>query len=327
MRCIPFLLLILAPLAVRAQGRSALALTQTIPLPGVHGRFDHFAIDTNGRRLFVAALGNNTLEVLDLASGKRLQSVSGMSKPTGVLFLPEAYQVFVANGDDGTLKVLNGTTFKTEQNITGFDDADNLRYDPKAKLAWLGYADGALGVFDVAAMRSITQVKLPKHPESFQFEQNGTRIFVNVPDGRQVAVVDREKRAVVANWPMRRFHANFPMALDEANHRLFVGCRSPSRLVVLDTDTGKPVADVPISSDTDDLFFDAARKRLYLSCGEGFIDIIAQGNADEYESKEKITTRAGARTGFFSSALSQFYLAVPKRGNQAAELRVFTVQN
>jgi WD40 repeat protein len=327
MRSIALLLLCLVPLVLRAQDGPALVLAQTVPLPGVHGRFDHFAIDTKGRRLFVAALGNSSLEVIDLAAGKSLQSVAGMSKPTGVLYLPDANQILVANGDDGTLKILNGTTFKVEQNLKGFDDADNLRYDPKTKLAWLGYANGAFGLFDVATAKAVAQVKLPKHPESFQLEQDGTRLFVNIPDAKQVAVVDREKRAVVSTWPLEKFHSNFPMALDESSHRLFVGCRSPARLVVLDTATGKAVGDVAISGDTDDLFFDATRKRLYLSCGEGFIDIITQRAADRYELKEKIATRPGARTGFFSASLNQFYLAVPQRGNQAAELRIFAINN
>jgi len=126
-------------------------------------------------------------------------------------------------------------------------------------------------------------VKLAKHPESFQLEQNGSRIFVNVPDAKQVAVVDREKRAVIATWPMEKFQANFPMALDESNHRLFIGCRKPARLVVLDTDTGKPVTDLAISGDIDDLFYDLIRTQLYLSCGEGFIDVIRQRSPDKYD--------------------------------------------
>jgi hypothetical protein len=134
---------------VAGLGADSFQLRSTVLLPGVRGRFDHFAIDTKGRRLFVAALGNNSLEVIDLAAGKRLQSVPGMSKPTGVLYLPDANQVLVANGDDGTLKILNGTTLKTERSLTGFDDANLLRY--QTKLAWLGYTDGALGLLDVTA--------------------------------------------------------------------------------------------------------------------------------------------------------------------------------
>src|SRR5262245_13967115 len=182
MRFIPLICLPLLAFVAQAQDRAALVLKQTVPLAGVQGRFDHFAIDAKGRRLFVAALGNNTLEVIDLAAAKRLQSVPGMSKPTGVLYLPDSDQVLVANGDDGTLKILNGKSFKTEQNLRDFDDADNLRFDSKAKLAWLGYGDGAFGVFDIAAGKAVATVKLPKHPESFQLEEAGTRSFVNIPD-------------------------------------------------------------------------------------------------------------------------------------------------
>jgi WD40 repeat protein len=304
-----------------------LKLTHTIPLNGVQGRFDHLAIDAKGQRLFVAALGNNSLEVIDLAAGKRIQSVPGMSKPTGVLYLPEVKQVLVSNGDDGTLKILDGADFKVLKTITGLDDADNLRLDSKTQLAWLGYSDGALGIVDAATAKLIATLKLAKHPESFQLEQNGSRIFVNVADAKQVAVVDREKRAVIATWAMDKFQANFPMALDETNHRLFIGCRKPARLIVLDTDTGKSVTDLATSGDIDDLFYDAVHTQVYLSCGEGFIDVIRQSSPDKYELHERISTRPGARTGFFSTELNQFYLAVPQQGNQSAELRIFKVQN
>jgi len=213
------------------------------------------------------------------------------------------------------------------KNVTSLDDADNLRFDSKGKLAWLGYGDGALGVVDTATVKQIANVKLARHPESFQLEQIGSRIFVNVPDAKQVAVVNCEKRAVIATWPMEKFQANFPMALDEPNHRLFIGCRKPARLVVLDTDTGKPVTDLAISGDIDDLFYDAVHTQLHLSCGEGFIDVIRQRSPDKYESRERIPTRPGARTGFFSADLNQFYLAVLQRGNQSAELRIFKAQN
>lgn len=312
--------------AVHAAEPATLKLTQTILLPDVKGRFDHFAIDVKGRRLFVAALGNNTLEVIDLAAGKRIQSVAGMSKPTGVLYSPESNRIFVANGDDGTLKILDGAEFKVVKTLTALEDADNLRFDPKTKRAYLGYADGALGIIAASSGSEIAKVPLPKHPESFQLEQAGNRIFVNVPDAKQVAVIDREKRSVVETWPMEKFQANFPMALDETNYRLFIGCRKPARLVVLDTTTGKPVADMAISGDIDDLFYDANLKRLYLSCGEGFIDVIDQRRADTYQLRERIPTRTGARTAFFSKDLNEFYLAVPLRGEQSAEIRNYQTQ-
>ncbi len=311
---------------LQAADTPALKLVQTIPLPGVTGRFDHFAIDTRGQRLFVAALGNNTLEVIDLAAGKRVQSQPGMSKPTGVLYLPEPNQVLVANGDDGTLKILSGSDYTALHNVTGLDDADNLRLDAKTKLAWLGYGDGAFAIIDPAAAKSLASIKLPAHPESFQLEPDGNRIFVNLPDAKQIAVIDRDARTVLAHWPMEKFQANFPMALDAANHRLFVGCRKPARLVVLDTATGKPVADLAISGDTDDLFYDASRRRLYVSCGEGFIDTIEQSTPDTYKRISELPTAPGARTSYFSPNLGRLYLAVPDRSSQHAEIRVYQPQ-
>src|SRR5215212_6188107 len=245
-----------------------LKLKTTVPLPGVKGRFDHFAVDTNTQRIFVAALGNNTLEILDSAAAKRLHTITGLHKPTGVAFLPEANRIVVANGDDGTVKIFDGTNYKLLKNISGLDDADNVRLDAKANRIYVGYGDGALAAIDPQKWEQVSTMKLKAHPESFQLEQNGPRIFVNVPDAKHVAVVDRQKRTVTATWPMEKFHANFPMALDETNHRLFVGCRQPARAVVIDTETGKSLADFAISGDTDDLFWDTARQRLCVSCGE-----------------------------------------------------------
>src|SRR6266516_6263293 len=230
---------------VHAQGADLLKLTKTIPLPGVKGRFDHFAADVQGKRLFVAALGNNTLEVIDLAKDKRLQSISGLHKPTGVVYLPEVNKIGVANGDDGTFKLFDGASYELLNNLSGLDDADNVRRDPKTKLIYVGYGDGALAILDSTGQQRVGDVKLPAHPESFQLESNGSHIFVNVPDAKQIAVVDPEKQTVTATWQMKEFQANFPMALDQSNHRLSVGCRTPARLVVFDTTAGKFVSNLP----------------------------------------------------------------------------------
>ncbi|MBI3416553.1 MAG: YncE family protein [Verrucomicrobia bacterium] len=320
------LLLCIAALGLRAAEPPALKLTRTIPLPGVKGRFDHFAIDARGKRLFVAALGNNTLEVVDLAAGKHLNSIAGLRKPTGVLCLAEQNQIIVANGDDGTVKLFDGGSYGLLKTLGSLDDADNVRFDPKAKLIYVGYGEGALAIIDSTTMKQTGSIKLAAHPESFQLETQGSRIFVNVTDAKHIAIIDREKQSVTATWPMEKFQAHFPMALDETNHRLFVGCRKPARLVVFDTSAGKAVADLAISGDTDDLFYDAARQRLYISCGEGFVDVIAQRAADSYELRERLPTRAGARTSFFSADRNEFYLAVPQRGDAHAEIRIFAVQ-
>ena len=323
MRRLAILLLCSVALCVRAQEPATLKLTRTIPLPGVKGRFDHFAIDAKGQRLFVAALGNNTLEVIDLAAGHHLRSITRLHKPTGVLYLTDQNQIAVANGDDGTLKVFDGVSYELKTTVSSLDDADHVRFDTKTRLIYVGYGDGALSIIDSTTMKQTGNIKLAAHPESFQLEKEGSRIFVNVTDAKHIAVIDREKRNVIATWPMEKFQAHFPMALDEANHRLFVGCRKPVRLVVFDTANGQPISDLKISGDSDDLFYDAERQRLYISCGEGFVDVVDARPTGDCELHERIPTRAGARTSFFSAELDGFFLAVPTRGNQSAELRVF----
>ena len=314
-------------LNLRAADTNALTLVKTIPLPDVSGRIDHFALDAQGRRLFMAALGNDTVEVIDLAAGKRVSTIGDCSTPQGLAFVPAKNRLAVANGGSGVVKILDATSFKPFFSLVGLPDADNVRYDANADLLYVGYGDGALAVIRATSGEKVANVKLDGHPESFQMERNGNRIFVNVPDAQQVAVVDRDKGVVTATWPMTEFRANFPMALDEANHRLFIGCRRPARLVVLDTATGRKVSDLAISGDTDDLFYDAARKQIYVSCGAGFIDVIAQRSADAYELRERIPTVSGARTSFFSPERGELYLAV-RAGtfSGSAEVRVYKIQ-
>jgi hypothetical protein len=210
--------------------------------------------------------------------------------------------------------------------VASLEDADNARYDLQAKAIYVGYGAGALGMLDPGAARQTGSIQLPGHPESFQLEQNGSRIFVNVPDAGQISVIDRQKGLVTTKWPLGEFKANFPMGLDESHGRLIIGCRQPATLLVLDTANGRRITDLTISGDIDDLFYDSARKRLYLSCGEGFIDVIDQKDADHYQRRERIPTAAGARTSFFSADLNEFYLAVPLRGDRSAEIRLYRPQ-
>jgi hypothetical protein len=209
--------------------------------------------------------------------------------------------------------------------IDDLDDADNVRYDARTRRIYVGYGDGALAVIDPDKITKLADIKLPGHPESFQLETAGKRIFINVPSARQIVVVDRDERSVVAHWPRREAAANFPMALDEANHRLFVGCRKPAKLLVLDTSSGSMAASADCCGDTDDLFYDVANKRIYVSGGEGCISVFEPMDPDHYALMETIRTAAGARTSLFVPPMGKLYLAVPHRGAQGAEIRVFRV--
>jgi DNA-binding beta-propeller fold protein YncE len=319
----PCLLLALWLIGISDARSETLRLVQTIPLPGVEGRIDHMAVDVTGQRLFIAALGNNSVEVVDLRAGERSQSVTGFHEPQGVAYVADADQLYVASGGDSTVKVYDAKSFHLVTTLRGLDDADNARLDASAKRAYVGYGSGALAVIDATTAKRVGDIKLAGHPESFQLERKGNRIFVNVPTAKQVAVVDRKRHSVIATWPLKNAAANFPMALDETNRRLFVGCRDPATLILLDSDSGKEVARVAIDKDADDVFYDAKRNRIYISCGAGFIDVLDCHTPRPHSLTGNISTASGARTSLFVPELDRLYLAVPHRGNQRAEVRVY----
>lgn len=324
MKHAPLVLLVLLGLNLRAADSNVLTLVKTIPLPDVHGRIDHLTLDTKRLRLFVAALGNNTVEELDLVADRHVRTIGDCSEPQGLAFVPGENRLVIANGGSGVVKILNATSLATLKTIGDLPDADNVRYDARSDLVYIGYGNGALAVIRAATGERVADIQLAGHPESFQLEQNGSRLFVNIPDAQQVAVVDRDRHIELAEWPIKGFGGNFPMALDETGHRLFIGCRNPARLVVLDAVTGKIVAAVTIDDDTDDLFYDASRKLIFASCGGGYIDVVEQHDADSYQLLEHIPTRSGARTSYFSSERGELYLAV-RAGllSGGAEIRVY----
>jgi len=301
-------------------------LEKTIALPGVDGRIDHLAMDVKTQRLLLSALGNNTVEVVGIAAGKVVHSLPGMSEPQGTSYVSAVNKLYVANGKGGVLRIFDATSYKPAGEVSFGDDADNVRFDAAHKWIWVGYADGGVSAVDIATGKRVKDIYLDAHPESFQMEQNGPRMFVNVPDAREFEVVDRVQGRVLAKWPMTAAAKCFPMALDEASHRIFVGCRQPAKLLALDMDSGKVVAQLTCPGDTDDLFYDAARKRIYVAGGDGFLEAFAQKSADAYQSLGKVATAAGARTALFVPDLSRIFLAVPRRGAQGAEVRVFTVE-
>jgi len=299
-----------------------LELVKNIPMTAVSGRIDHFGVDAAGGRLFVAALGNDTLEVIDLKASRRARSIPGFGEPQGVLYVPKLDRLYVANGSASRVDVLDGTSLARIRSIEGLEDADNLRYDGAAQKVYVGYGKGALKILDAATGDASGDIALAGHPESFQLEQAGARIFVNVPTARQVAVVDRAKRAVVAAWKVSAA-GNFPMALDESGRRLFVGARNPGVLLVYDIDTGKVVAEQTIGGDTDDLFFDAARRLIYVVCGEGRIDVVQQQDADRYALRGSVRTAPRARTGLWVPDTGRLYVAAPASGGSPAQVRSY----
>jgi len=310
-----------------------LVLDRIIPIPGVIGRFDHMAVDNGNGRVFAANYGNDSVEVLDTARGRRDRSIQeGFIKPQMALYLPDLNRLVVSSEGDGSCKVFDADTYKLVDTVKFSDDADQLRYDPAAKRVYVGYGDGnesAIGVFDASTGKRLEDFKVAAHPESFQLEENGPRIFVNLASISQIAVIDRTTRKVV-NWKLENTGTNFPMALDEAHHRMFVGARKPARLLVLDMDSGKEIASLPGAIDTDDMSYDSDRKRIYETSGEGYIFVFQQIDADRYQRIAKIPTVIGARTSVYTGQVGKhnsFYLAVPARADRGAELWVYETRD
>lgn len=299
-----------------------LVLNRVIPLPQVDGRIDHLAFDGVHGRLFVAALGNNSVEVVDTVNGRHVTTLPGFHEPQGIAVVPDLNAIAVANGHTGTLQLIDAETYQARWTMPIGGDADNVRYDASARRLYVAY-EGGLAVVDPASGRVAQRVSIPGHPESFQLERTGPRIFANLPDRAQVVVVaDRAIGSVSARWALSA-HANYPMAFDEATHRLFVGCRQPASVVTYDVASGKPVATIPAVGDTDDLFYDGARQRLYVLGGEGYVDVQQRGPGDSFTRIAHIATAGGARTGLFVPEQNRLYVAVPHRGAQRAEIRVF----
>ena len=318
------LLFFLFATLVRAQATEPLKLEKTIELPDVQGRIDHMSIDVQHERLFVSALGNHTLEVIDLKAAKRANTIPGLQEPQGALYVPGSDRLYVASSKDGTVKIFDATQLKLLKTVDYGDDADNLRYDSSRQRIYVGFGDGALGELDTEGQK-IGEIKLDAHPESFQLEKNSPRIYVNLPESKKIAVLDREKRVVLTTWGTGTSLDNYAMALDEQDHRLFVVARVPARLLVLDTASGKIVRTLSAVGDCDDVFFDQVRKRIYASGGEGAISVFEQQDPDHYKEVARIPTVKGARTSFFSPDLGRLYLGVRRQGSTPAMIQVFEV--
>jgi len=301
-----FSMLVVAGTRALGQGREVLSLETHIPLPSLKGRIDHFSADVKGQRIFVAAVENHTVEVVDLKSGQRIHTISDLAEPQGVFYDPSTKHLFVACGLDGVTKIFDGDTFQVLATVKFPDDADNIRYDPRSKGVIVGYAGakqlrkreegtGGLGFIDSNG-KETGDIVIDAHPESFQLEKSGLRIFVNVPEKKEIEVIDAAKHSVLARWPVSA-EDNFPMALDEVNHRLLVGVWKPAQLLV--------------------------RRRVYVVTSVGYLEVFEQKDADHYNRIARYPTPSRSQTGLFVQEWGKLLVAVPAQNDQSAEIRVY----
>ena len=302
---------------------ATLKLIQTIPLKGAPGRLDHFAIDGTHARLFIANLSNNSLDIVDLKAGKLIKQIPDQKKIQGIAYAPELDRIFVGNGIGGECNVFDGKDYELLKSIK-LPGADNVRYLAKRQLVYVGHGEKALSAIDARTYEVKATIKLPGRPEGFQLETKRPRLYMNTVDPTRLVVVDTDKNEVLHSYAIKLADRAYPMALDVANKRIFLGMRNKPSIVIVDSENGKEVSSVAIPEDIDDLFFDAKNKRLYASTGAGFLAVIRQRDADHYETLETIPTLKMARTCFFDPAGERLYLGVPRqKGEEGPTIRVY----
>ncbi|MGN6195074.1 MAG: YncE family protein [Ginsengibacter sp.] len=303
-------------------GEKYLQLEKTIVLPNVSGRIDHMDVNLKEKIVYVAALGNNSLEVVGLANGKMIHSIHGLQEPQGVGYVPQTNEIFVANGGSGDCYFYNASTFAKTATIHLSSDADDVRYDSASHTIYVGYGEGGIAVIDALTHAQKGAVELPGHPEGFQIDKKANTILVNIPDRNMIGIIDLPQLKLINSWKRNEPSANFPMALDLENNRAFIGYRHPAKLLVLDIATGKEISSSDIAGDIDDLYYDAGQKRIYVSGGGGYINIF-QDDSKGFKKISNIPTRSGARTSLLIPRLHLYVLAERASSGKEAALLVY----
>lgn len=306
-------------------GMEQLTLEKTIELPGVSGRIDHMAIDPTGKLLYMAALGNNTLEVIDLKSGARVHTITGLHEPQGVCYLPDQKQVVVANGGNGECIFYDASSYAIVATINLGDDADNIRYDTVTGNVYVGYGNGGVAVINVASHKLVTEVKFPAHPESLQIDQKHKRLFVNLPDNNSIGVIDLETLKLIDSWKIENLGDNFPMTLDTASNLVIIGYRRPAVLVSYDATNGHEQSRTELVADVDDIFYDDKLAEVFASGGAGAINIFKK-TGSEFKKIASIPTRSGARTSLLVPSLQRFFLAERSGGGKPAAVAIYKIK-
>src|SRR6266478_680780 len=328
-----FLILIVAfalfGVKMQCQEASPLKLVQTLKLPPeVKGNFDHFAIDLKGGRLFATPEDYKAVVVFDLKTGKLIHTISGIERPHAVLYRDDMSRLYVTDGEAGDVKIFDSTAYRLLSSVKLLEDADSIGYDPATKYLYIDNGGGdvhqtysMLSVVDTTGGKKLADIKIDGETlEAMALETSRPKLYVNNRDKSQVDVVDRDKREVVASWPVTKCKGPVAMGFDESNHRLFVACRSGD-IVVLNTETGKEVTALPMTKGVDDLTYDPAQRRIY-AAGDGSVDVYQQTDRDNYKLAGKVPTGPVGRTARLVPELNRYFVAVPQHGMTSAEILV-----
>jgi hypothetical protein len=315
-----------APHVAQAVESVPLQLVTKIPLGEVKGRIDHMAVDLARQRLFVAELGNESVGIVDLRTSQVSGRIGGLKEPQGVGYVGSNDTLYVAGAGDGTVHLFRGQDLKDAGSIRLGEDADNIRIDSASNQVFVGYGKGALAIIDAGTNRKVADIALNGHPESFRLESGGSRIFVNVPDARSIEVADRRRDEAADRWTTGQAGENYPMALDEASRQVLVVFRKPATLAAFSMQDGTPVASARTCGDADDVFVDAKRHRVYVSCGEGYLDVF-EPEGGGFRRIAHLPTAPGARTSLFVPELDRLFLAVRAGATEKAAIWVYQAKS
>lgn len=280
--------------------------------------------DVERQIIFISALGNNTLEVVNIKEGKLIQSIKGLNEPQGVGFIPQTNEMLVANGGNGECNFYSGSSFEFKESIDLVSDADDVRYDSVERKIYVGYGEGGIAIIDAVKHQKIADIKLPAHPEGFQLDKDLAKLYVNVPDANQIDVIDLNSQKVTEKWKTE-YSANFPMAIDRKDHVIFIGYRHPAKLAAIDAKSGKTISIIDLIEDADDLYFDGQSGKIYASGGSGAINIY-QFVKSGIKQIASIGTRNGARTSLLVPGLHKFILAERASEGHSAGIQVYNTK-
>jgi DNA-binding beta-propeller fold protein YncE len=321
------LVVLAGSLGAAAAAEPSLNLVKKIVLKGTNGKLDHLTVDSKGQRLSLANKINNTVDIVDLKAGRLLRQLPGQSGAQGLAYAADLDRLYVALGTGGYCNIFDADNYKLLKTVKFMDDADNVRYNPRTHLVYVAHAEKALGVIDAKNFEIKADIELPGSAEGFQLDSKRPRLYLCSPTPSELIVIDTAKYKVLKRYPIKRAGGGHPVALDEAHHRIFIGCRKKPMVVVMDMESGKEITSVDIPADVDDLYYDAKRKALYASCGEGSLVIIRQQDKDSYKKVQTIKTAKDARTCFFDPRTSRLYLGVPRqKGKKGPEIWVYQVR-
>lgn len=324
------------PATSQTDAKQPLRLVQTISIPKVKGRLDHMEVDTQGKRLFLAGLEQGTFEVVDLKAGKWERSIPGFKKPQGAVYVRKLNKLFLASGDDAMVRVFRGDTLQLLDSIQLEPGPNRVVYEPHTKTVYVGYGGkdagkdyGEVGIIDALTDKHIADIKVTAHPSELILNNAGSKLFVFMSIANQLQVVELPKRQIVATWPVSSQRPG-DAAFDQSSSRLFVGTRIPPEMIVMDSKSGKEILHLPTAENMDGVSFDAKRKRVYISggreLGDGFVYVYQEKSPDQYETIDKIATRGGAGTSFWSAEMDRFYVAAPANEKEDAAILVFAPQ-